>query len=312
MNIPDRIIETVSNLFSNPVYIKDTVIRARQQKKVRFRLPEGVGYLTLLMVPPIIGAVSYQINKSGFQETMKYTFAAICVLQVLIFCYRASIQASETVAGEKERRTFESLATTIMPPLEIAKGKYWSVFYPLARELTILLPVFTLIGLLSGFGIDNVLLIYLLTILDTAFFASTGLYHSTKSFNTTGARSGAIGTLVFMIIGVHFAGSIIGALLMGIIGGIAMNFAAPMGYDHGSILLMTLPNTIISSLNPLSPAWSVFFFDLIKEHTQDASPFYFFANMKLIQPLTALVFYYLIGIKLFRLSVKNIGFINPK
>ncbi|MCE1248707.1 MAG: hypothetical protein LWY06_18865 [Firmicutes bacterium] len=300
MSFLKKIQTGLASLFSNPVFINDIKIKQRKSSKVKLKLPDFTGYLVILMIPAAVGAIAESTNSSTFYAAFKSGFIAMCFLQVLVYCYRAAAYSSDAIAGERERRTFESLAVTVMSPLEIAKGKFWTTFFPLAREVTMLLPVFALIGVLAGVNWLTITLMYLLTLADIAFFAAVGLFHSSKAFSAMSARSGSMGTLFLLTIGMY------------LFGGMATGFIFAAFSIYGGQYMNMVPmviNMIISSVNPLSTVWSVIFMEMMNRNAipDFPGPFMFIKYMQYIQPVCAFVFYYLIGIRLFRTSVDNIG-----
>ncbi len=63
-----------------------------------------------------------------------------------------------------------------MTAKDIVLGKFWVAFYPLARELTVMLPIFVFVGFLSGVNPVSLLLVYLFNMAQVALLVIIGLY----------------------------------------------------------------------------------------------------------------------------------------
>jgi hypothetical protein len=287
-----------SSLFDNPVFIKDTLVRNKIKSRIKLKLPDYTGYFVILMLPIAIAIIAHSTKSSTFFEALKPGFILASVIQALYFSYKAATHSSDSIAGEKEKRTFENLAATIMSPLEIVKGKYWTTFYPLACELLLLSPLYFIIGIIAKISIISLITVFLLTMAYIAFFTAVGVYHSSKTYNTSAARSGALGTLFLLTLGIYLFGGLTTGILFGTMGVITGGASTT-----SSALLALIPNALISSLNPISTVWVVFIGDLMNRNFLQAS----LAYLWFLQPVFAIFLYALIGIHLFKIAVKNVG-----
>jgi len=105
---------------------------------------------------------------------------------------------SSLVTGEREKKTYESLHSTMLTSTEILNGRLMCGLWPVLRELLIVSPLALALGTLSGFGFKSLLCVLLL-FSTVAFYGMVGLWSSYASKNTTHANrlaGGVIGSLV--------------------------------------------------------------------------------------------------------------------
>lgn len=193
-------IKLLENLNNNPVYIKEMKVRKRLNSRRKVKIPSWAGYLAILTLPAII----YVLENGFYIKVVDLRDISIATLfiQVIYFMYRAASASWGLISGEKEMKTYGNLISTGMSADEIVKGKFWSAFYPPARELTFFFPIFVISGTLLKIRMFLLLQAYLLTMLFTLFSAILGIYFSSRERNSTDARNNTVRTIVFLTIGV--------------------------------------------------------------------------------------------------------------
>lgn len=197
-------------LIENPIFMKDFTIMKHKETRKKFRVPGYVGYLAVLFLPLVLlstyGAIeSSRYGSFDFDSYVESAKVITIYLQLFYFIFKSISYSFNLFIREKENKTFESLIASQMSPVEILKGKFMVVFYPLFLELTGLLPVFFLLGLLFKFKLAQILGIYLINLLSIVFFTLIGFYASLVSKNSRQAHSWAslasgfflVGTLIF-------------------------------------------------------------------------------------------------------------------
>ncbi|MEQ8222607.1 MAG: hypothetical protein ABRQ37_09925 [Candidatus Eremiobacterota bacterium] len=193
----------ISQINKNPLYIKDKIIQERINSRRRFRyLPPGICYLCLLLIPMAVTCfIMYMDEQRIDAGVIRGSFIFSCYLQILYFCYRAISNSFSLIVREKEQRTFDSIISTTMSPGEILSGKFWIAFYPLAWELTALFPLFFLAGICTGISFFKLITVYLFTMGLTVFTVITGLWSSAKTKNSQQSHSWASSIMGVLIIG---------------------------------------------------------------------------------------------------------------
>lgn len=286
-------------LGQNPIFIKEQNIRKRVTARKKFVIPSLTGYLTILLLPMVIvGALGALKTGIAYRE-MKGVFIAIVYIQTLYFCYRALSHSWDLISGEKEQRTYGNLISTALEAREIVLGKFWMAFYPLAGELTLLFPLFLILGLSLGIKWVALLWIYLFSLVFVAFWAMVGLYFSARVGNSASARSYSVGTLAFLTFGTY-----IGSLM--IIGIFYNRFgASDMGAGG---LLVFLPQWALTIINPFYNISMILMPSMMGDSNfipMDGSSYSLV--FYIIYPLVGLAAYYLTGWSLYSKTVRRVG-----
>ncbi len=193
----------IKEINNNPIYLKEKIIRERGKKKRRFPIPEWTGYLAILLMPLFFLMAFNKWNYNILNEGIKVTFGITCYLQILYFCYRALSTSFSLIVKEKEQRTFTGIITTPVTAEEIMRGKFFSAFCPVVKELTILLPLFLLLGMFAKLTILKLLGVYFLSLGYIIFIITGGLWASTRARNSQTAHSWTGGIIGFMLLGTY-------------------------------------------------------------------------------------------------------------
>lgn len=241
-------IKLIKKLNNNPVYIKEITVQERLNSRRKLRIPSWSGYLAILLLPLAITIMMNSFKQRLSINDLKAVFMVSVFLQVLYYIYRGASNAWGLISGEKEMRTYGNLISTGMSPGEIVQGKFWSSFFPPAKELTFLSPVFIAIGLLLQIQLFFLIQIYLLTLLFMAFFSMAGTYFSAREKTSIESRNNTVRTIVFLLIGIFILGGIL-MLLMSI-------FVSTMGSSHLSAPLYMIPTMVLYGISPLTSLWA--------------------------------------------------------
>ncbi len=232
---------------NNPVYIKEIKVRERLNSRQKLKLPSWSGYLAILILPLLITILMNSFKQRLSIKDLQSVFMISIFLQVLYYIYRGASHAWGLITGEKEMKTYGNLISTGMSPEEIVQGKFWASFFPLAKELTFLSPVFVIICLLLQIQLFFLIQVYLLTLLFTAFFSMVGIYFSAREKTSTEARNNTVRTIVVLLVGIYVAGSILTFIS-------AMLFSS-IGIHHYSPLYM-IPMMLLSAISPFTSLWA--------------------------------------------------------
>ena len=166
----------IKKLNNNPVYIREITVQDRQNSRKNIRIPACTGYLAILLLPVTIAILFSMSGNQLNTDDLKTVFMITVFLQVLYYIYIGASHTWGLISGENEMRTYGNLISTGMSPDEIIQGKFWAAFFPPAKELTYLFPVFAAIGLLLQIHPFFLIQIYLLTLLFMALFSMVGMY----------------------------------------------------------------------------------------------------------------------------------------
>ena len=235
-------------LNNNPVYIKDITVQERLNSRKKLRLPTWSGYLAILLLPLAITIMMTSFKQRLSLNDLKGVFMASIFLQVIYYIYRGASHAWGLITGEKEMKTYGNLISTGMSADEIVRGKFWASFFPLAKELTYLFPVFAGIGLLLQIQIFFLLQVYLMTLLFTAFFSMVGTYFSAREKTSIEARNNTVRTIAFLLVGIYVVSSVLTFVL-------ALLFSS-LGMVHYSTPLYMIPMMLLCAISPLTGLWA--------------------------------------------------------
>jgi ABC-type Na+ efflux pump permease subunit len=204
------------NVFSNPVLVKELRGRMRGNRAMILLTIylSIIGIVTLLVYLAIASSISFgasdfeagrRIGKAIFLTVMSAALAQVCLITPSL--------TSSSIAGEKERQSYDLLITTLLSPWQIVLGKLMAA---LAFALLLIIAVLPLAGLSFLFGgVSGVeLVLALVGLMVTAvLYASIGLLWSTIMRGTQGATVMAQGTVLLWLLGVPFLFIIFGAMV---------------------------------------------------------------------------------------------------
>ena len=209
----------MQGLFSNPIFFKHRLLERREYKRSKssFWIKQmslvwcvliPLAWVAMVAFPEILAAFSPSFDKPKLLAALYHL--SLNWLGALIFSYFivllatigiATHSTSSLVTGEREKKTYESLHSTMMTSTEILNGRLMCGLWPVLRELVIVTPLALGLGALAGYGFKAFLCLLLL-FSTVAFYGMVGLWSSYASKNTTQAN--------------RLAGGVCGSLLVGI------------------------------------------------------------------------------------------------
>ncbi len=202
-------------LISNPVLIKELRGRMRGNRAVVLLTIylSVISVVTLLVYLAVVSSMSFgassfdvgrQIGRSIFITVMSVALAQVCIITPSL--------TSGSIAGEKERQSYDLLVTTLLSPVQIILGKLGAA---LAFALLLIIAVLPLAGLSFLFGgvsgLEMVLGMVGLLV-SAMLYASLGLMWSTIMRSTLGSTVMAQGTVLIWLMGIPFLFLILGAI----------------------------------------------------------------------------------------------------
>jgi len=168
-------------MINNPVYIIDRTVEKNLDRYKKLVMPCWSGYLAIVLIPVILEVINILRHEDFYHSgTFRVYFFLSCFFQIIYFCCKTILNASPLFIREKEQKILESIITTTLTPQEILRGKFLTVFYPLAYELTVLFPLFLFTGHIAGVHFFKLLILYLLTLGQIAFLITIKLAGATQ------------------------------------------------------------------------------------------------------------------------------------
>jgi ABC-type transport system involved in multi-copper enzyme maturation permease subunit len=198
----------------NPVLVKELRGRMRGARAfvlltIYLLILSGV---TLLLYAALAGSAASDLNAG--RQIGKGLFLLIAAVALIEVCVITPSLTAGSIAGEKERQTYDLLIASLLSPWQIVWGKLGAA---LAFAVLIILAVVPLMSLAFLFGGVTLaeLLIALVGLLVTAvFYATIGLFWSSLMRSTLGATTFALGSIIMMLLGIPFLALIL-ALILG-------------------------------------------------------------------------------------------------
>jgi hypothetical protein len=287
-----NIFKTIKTLNENPIFIKEILQKQRGKSKDFKRTPGWAWYCLLLFI-----SLTAILPTLGMPD--KYTrsldFAWVIILQVCLYGFRAGLKSSGLIVKEKENRTLDLLASTLITPEQIITGKFWFVFKSLALELTYIAPLYVMVGLLAKCPPISIFAGYVITLVNIAVCAINGLKHSAGSGSIREAK-GITGNTIPCLFLWQFH-----TIIDLVIRQLFLSFFLPYGHKTYVIIVNNtlnfyLDNPFLLIIDPFSPFISYMFY-AIQPDAVSVNPH---PAMILLIPYIFLLYY-----ALFRLDYKR-------
>lgn len=201
--------------FSNPVLMKELRWRMRGNRAmITLTIYLSIiGIVTLLVYLAVVSSMSFGASDlEAGRQVGKAIFLTVMFVALVQVCLITPSLTSGSIAGERERQSYDLLITTLLSPWQIIIGKLMAA---LAFAFLLILAVLPLAGLAFIFGgVSGLeLLLAMIGLIVTAIlYASIGLVWSTIMRGTQGATVMAIGTVILWLLGVPFLFIILGTV----------------------------------------------------------------------------------------------------
>ena len=207
---------------------------------------------------------------------------------------------SAAISGEKERRTYDLLRTTLLSARSLVGGKLFSALSYVFLLILVSLPLQSIAFLLGGIAPIEIVLSQLLILLSALTFALIGLFFSITMRTTLAATVITFATSIFLTLGTPLLVGIVTSLF----GTFFFGVSSPPWPIEGLLIYLglavaatNLPATLIVSDFFLVEQDSLFFFtELIDGH-----------SVLLFSPwLLYVVLYGLMALFLYSVSVRQV------
>lgn len=164
-----------------------------------------IGVVTMLIYLAVVNSMAFGPNDFEAGRTIgRAIFLTVMTAALVQVCVITPALTAGSIAGEKERQSYDLLITTLLSPLQIAVGKLTAA---LAFALLLIVAALPLAGLSLLFGgvSGSELLIGIAGLIFTAIlYATVGLFWSTIMRNSLTATVMAQGSIILVLLGVPF------------------------------------------------------------------------------------------------------------
>lgn len=198
----------------NPILVKDLRSRMRGARAyilltIYLLVLAGV---TLLLYVAVGGSAGNDLNAGRrIGQALFFTIATVALIEV---CLITPVLTSGSIAGEKERQTYDLLVASLLTPWQIVWGKLVSALAFALILIVAIVPVMSLAFLFGGVGLTEVLIAIAGLIVTAVLYATIGLFWSAMLQSSLGATSFAIGTVTTLLLGIPFV-IVIASLILG-------------------------------------------------------------------------------------------------
>lgn len=201
------------NLFSNPVMINELRGRMRGRRSMIMLTVylSITGIVTLLLYLAVTSSMGTLELEAG-RIIGKAIFITVITTALIQVCLITPTLTAGSIAGEKERQTYDLLLITTLSPWEIVLGKMMA---QLAFAMLMIMAVLPLAGLAFIFGgVSGIELVIAMVGLSVTalLYAAEGLFWSTVMKTTQGATTMAIATIVLLLLVIPFIFIIFGII----------------------------------------------------------------------------------------------------
>ncbi len=215
-------------LWNNPIFFKYRLLERREYKRSKssFWIKQmglvwcvlvPLAWVALMGLPEVLDSLTPKYDAARLMRSLEHlasnwlgalTFSYFIVLMVAIGISLNS--TSSLVTGEREKKTFESLQSTMLSATEIVNGRLLSGLWPVMRELMIVSPLALFLGSVAGFGGQALLCLGLLYS-SVAFYGMVGLWSSYRNKSTQNANRLATGVAASLLVGAPVLSALMGS-----------------------------------------------------------------------------------------------------
>jgi ABC-type transport system involved in multi-copper enzyme maturation permease subunit len=188
----------------NPVLVKE--LRGRMRGARAFVLLTIylaiLSLVTLLLYTALAETAGTDLNAG--RQIGKGLFLVTAAVALIEVCIITPSLTAGSIAGEKERQTYDLLIASLLTPWQIVWGKLAAALAFALLMILAILPVMSLAFLFGGVSLAEVLIALVGLVSTAVFYAAVGLFWSSIMRSTLGATSFALGSIILMLLGVPF------------------------------------------------------------------------------------------------------------
>lgn len=205
-------------LWNNPIFFKHRLLERREYQRSRsnFWLKQmslvwcvliPLLWVGLMVLPEVLDSFKPEYNPARLRLALTHLVAnwlgALTLSYFVVLMVAIGLAISNTsalVTNEREKKTFESLQSTMMSSSEIVNGRLLSGLWPVFRELLIVSPLALVLGTAASFGFQTLMCLGLL-VSTVMFYGAIGLWSSYLTRSTQNANRLAAGIAASLLVG---------------------------------------------------------------------------------------------------------------
>ena len=188
----------------NPVLVKE--LRGRMRGARAFVLLT-IYLLILSGVSLLFYAAIADVSASDLNSGRtigKSLFLLIGAVALIEVCIITPALTAGSIAGERERQSYDLLLASLLSPWQIVWGKLAAALSFALLLILAIVPMMSLAFLFGGVSLAEVLIALAGLVATALFYASIGVFWSAALRTTLGANSLALGSVILMLLGIPF------------------------------------------------------------------------------------------------------------
>ncbi|HMO56735.1 MAG TPA: ABC transporter permease [Roseiflexaceae bacterium] len=149
-------------------------------------------------------ASTFETDLNAGRQIGRTLFLVISLVALVEVCIITPVLTSGSIAGEKERQTFDLLIASLLSPWQIVWGKLASALIYALLLIVAVVPVLSLAFLFGGVSALEVLVALIGLAATAVLYATIGLFWSSLTRSSLGATSFALGSIIMKLLGIPF------------------------------------------------------------------------------------------------------------
>ncbi len=235
-------------LWKNPVIVKE--IRTRMRGSRAFWMVSiHLVILALILGIVYVGLIS-TMSTSGNVEQRRYfgkaIFGLVIALELITISFTAPALTAGMISSERERKTYDLLRVTLLPSVDLIRGKYISglvfVFLLVFTSLPLIGPAF----MIGGVSIPEVFIASIIVLVTAIAFCAMGIFFSSLFSRTLISTVFTYGLSILLIFGIPFV-----SLIIVIVFGVSIESSA-RGLAPGVANVILVLGWLLVALTPLA------------------------------------------------------------
>ena len=184
----------------NPILLRE--LRGRLRTPRSYWLLCGALVLVTTIAMLIYSADYASMDgQSSFNGTSGHTvFLALVITALIAVNVIAPMMAAGSIAGERERQTFDLILLTQMRPIDIVLGKVAATMAYCLLFVTALTPLMAITFLIGGVDIGELAIQYIIIMSSALLYTCIGVYWSTRTQTAITATGYALATILSMLL----------------------------------------------------------------------------------------------------------------
>ena len=184
----------------NPILLRE--LRGRLRTPRSYWLLCGALFLVSSIAMLLYSADYASLDgQSTFNGTAGHTvFLALVVTALIAVNVIAPMMAAGSIAGERERQTFDLIVLTQMRPIDIVLGKVAATMAYCLLFVTALTPLMAITFLIGGVDVGELSIHYILIMSSALLYTCIGVYWSTRMQTAITATGYAFATILSLLL----------------------------------------------------------------------------------------------------------------